>query len=209
MTIETLGTLDATSGTERAEQQSPERSMISLGRGSGRPLQHKPERELRPCAMEAIEHHANPEIVEPDQAKRMQTSMSHLMPDASCLMPQAIEKIIAKDILRHTKAIWQKSDQFGFLPGRNTMGAIVKVIDDWKRALDKKKTIHAVFFDHSSISRRDPSETSQNKTENQTAHSINNNNNLRYPNPSINPVPALCIQSKKYQRSKNTQQQNA
>ncbi len=26
------------------------------------------------------------------------------------------------------------------------MGAIVKVIDDWERALDSKETIHAVFF---------------------------------------------------------------
>jgi hypothetical protein len=28
----------------------------------------------------------------------------------------------------------------------------------------------------------------------------NNNSNHRYSNPSINPVPALCIQSQKYQR---------
>jgi hypothetical protein len=63
--------------------------------------------------------------------------------------------------------------------------------------------------DHGSISSRDPSETSQNKTENQTAHSINNNSNLRYPNSIINLVPALCIQSQKYQRPKNAQQQNA
>jgi hypothetical protein len=64
----------------------------------------------------------------------------------SCL-GKAMEKIIAKDILRHTKAIWKKSDQF--LPGRNTMHVIVKVIDDWERALDNKETIHAVFFDFS------------------------------------------------------------
>jgi hypothetical protein len=50
-----------------------------------------------------------------------------------------------------------------------------------------------------SISSRDPSETPQKKTETQTAHSNNNNGNLRYPNPIINPVPALCIQSQKYQ----------
>jgi hypothetical protein len=57
-----------------------------------------------------------------------------------------MEKIIAKDILRHTKALWRKSDQFGFLPDRNTMDAIVKVIDDWERALDNKETIHAAFY---------------------------------------------------------------
>jgi hypothetical protein len=62
--------------------------------------------------------------------------------------------------------------------------------------------------DHNSISRRDPSETPQNKTKNQTAHSINKNSNLRYPNPIINPVLTLCIQSQKYQWPKNTQQQN-
>jgi ribonuclease P/MRP protein subunit RPP40 len=38
------------------------------------------------------------------------------------------------------KAIWQKSDQFGFLPDRNTMDAI-----DWERSLDNKETIHVVF----------------------------------------------------------------
>jgi hypothetical protein len=55
--------------------------------------------------MEEIEHHPNPESDEPDQAKRMQTSMSHLMPGQSN----------GKD----------HRDQFGFLPGRNTMDAIV------------------------------------------------------------------------------------
>jgi hypothetical protein len=97
-------------------------------------------KKLCPCAMEAFEHRSNPESDEPDQAKRMQTSMSNLT-------GKAISKIIAKDILRHTKAIWQKSDHFGFLPGRNSRAAVVKVIDDWEHALDKKETIHAIFFD--------------------------------------------------------------
>ncbi len=49
----------------------------------------------------------------------------------------------------------------------------------------------------------------QKKTENQTAHYINNNGNLRYPNPIIYPVAALCIQSQKYQWPKNTPHRNA
>jgi hypothetical protein len=52
-----------------------------------------------------------------------------------------MEKFIAKNVLRQTKAIWRMSDQFGFLPGNNTMDAIVKVIDDWERALDTKEAI--------------------------------------------------------------------
>ncbi len=74
---------DQSCGTGRVEQQSPERSTISLRGGGGRPFQHKPKRELRSSAMEAIEHHSNPESDEPDQAKRMQTSLSHLMPGQS------------------------------------------------------------------------------------------------------------------------------
>jgi hypothetical protein len=33
--------------------------------------------------MKEIEHHSNPESDEPNQAKRMQTSMSHVMPAQS------------------------------------------------------------------------------------------------------------------------------
>jgi hypothetical protein len=73
-----LGTLDASNGTGRVEQPSPKKSHISLGRRSGKSLQNKPERKLSPIAMEAIEHHSKPESDEPDQAKRMQTSLSHL-----------------------------------------------------------------------------------------------------------------------------------
>jgi hypothetical protein len=57
--------------------------------------------------------------------------------------------------------------------------------------------------------RRIETTTAAYHVENQTAHSINNNSEFRYPNSSINPVLALCIQSQKYQRPKNTQQQNA
>jgi hypothetical protein len=40
------------------------------------------------------------------------------------------------------RPVWLFTRQF-------TMGAIVKVIEDWERALDNKETIHAVFFDFS------------------------------------------------------------
>ena len=33
------------------------------------------------------------------------------------------------------------------LPGRNTMDALITVIDDWTKAIDVKSTVHAVFFD--------------------------------------------------------------
>jgi hypothetical protein len=69
----------------------------------------------------------------------MQTSLFHLIPGKS-----HVEDHREGHIASHE---WQKSDQFGFLPGRNTMDAIVKVIDDWERALDNKETIHAFFFD--------------------------------------------------------------
>jgi hypothetical protein len=34
------------------------------------------------------------------------------------------------------------------MPGKCTMDAIVQVIEDWERAVDEEKTIHAVFFDY-------------------------------------------------------------
>ena len=37
--------------------------------------------------------------------------------------------------------------QYGFLPGRNTMDAIIKVLEDWERAKESEMTTHAVFQD--------------------------------------------------------------
>jgi hypothetical protein len=93
--------------------------------------------------MKAIEHHSNPESFKPDQAKRMQTSLFHLMPGQSNRKDHHEEHIASH------QDKWQKSDQFGSLTGRKTMDAIVKVIEDRERALDNKETIHAVFFDFS------------------------------------------------------------
>ena len=46
----------------------------------------------------------------------------------------------------HTKSIWLHNNQFGFLHGRSTMGAIIKVIEDWSQAADRQLT-HGIFYD--------------------------------------------------------------
>jgi hypothetical protein len=43
--------------------------------------------------------------------------------------------------------IWLTNKQFGFLPGRSTMDAIIEVLDDWNFAKDQKRAIIAIFFD--------------------------------------------------------------
>ena len=43
--------------------------------------------------------------------------------------------------------ICKTNKQYGFLPNKNTMDAIVKVIDEWEHAIDQGQTIHSVFFD--------------------------------------------------------------
>jgi pterin-4a-carbinolamine dehydratase len=58
-----------------------------------------------------------------------------------------LERLIAWFILDHTKHIWLNNNQFGFLPGRSTMDAIIKVIEDWSQAKDHKKVTRAIFFD--------------------------------------------------------------
>jgi hypothetical protein len=58
-----------------------------------------------------------------------------------------LERIIVREILKYTKDLWKSNKQYGFLPGRNTMDALIKVIDDWTKSIDDKSTVHAVFFD--------------------------------------------------------------
>ena len=58
-----------------------------------------------------------------------------------------LERIIVREILKYTKHLWKSNKQYGFLPGRNTMDALITVIDDWTKAIDVKSTVHAVFFD--------------------------------------------------------------
>jgi len=60
---------------------------------------------------------------------------------------KVFERIIVKQVLNHTKSLWANNKQYGFLPGRNTMDALMQVIEDWEKARDEKKTVHAVFFD--------------------------------------------------------------
>ena len=57
------------------------------------------------------------------------------------------QRILVKFILNTTKHIWINNKQFGFLPARCTMDAIVQVIEDFARAKDLHKQIIAIFFD--------------------------------------------------------------
>ena len=52
-----------------------------------------------------------------------------------------------QEILKLTKKLWTTNKQNGFLAGRNTMDAIIKVLEDWERAKDTGITTHAVFYD--------------------------------------------------------------
>ena len=54
---------------------------------------------------------------------------------------KVFERILAKFIISITKHIWQNDKQYGFLPGRSTMDAIIHVIDDWYYAKEENKAI--------------------------------------------------------------------
>ena len=75
-------------------------------------------------------------------------SPSDLRPIAlTAIMSKVAERLIVKEILNHTKEIWKDNKQHGFLPGRNTMDALIQVIDEWEKAKDANNTVHAVFYD--------------------------------------------------------------
>ena len=57
------------------------------------------------------------------------------------------ERIIAKWIFQHTKTIWRTNKQYGFLPGKSTVDAVIQVIDDWGFAVDRNIKLLAIFFD--------------------------------------------------------------
>lgn len=42
-----------------------------------------------------------------------------------------LERIVVREIINATTKVWKSNKQYGFLPGKNTMDAIIKVIDDW------------------------------------------------------------------------------
>ncbi len=52
------------------------------------------------------------------------------------------ESIIVREILDHTKQLRKTNNQYGFLPGRNTMDAL---IEDWENQETKRKQ-HTPFF---------------------------------------------------------------
>ncbi|XP_065658804.1 uncharacterized protein LOC136083336 [Hydra vulgaris] len=60
---------------------------------------------------------------------------------------KVFESIITIFIVHHTKHIWVSNKQFGILPGRCTMDAIIQIIEDWSHAKDNNKSIYAIFFD--------------------------------------------------------------
>ena len=59
------------------------------------------------------------------------------------------ERILSNQMLHRTRDIWLTNDQHGFLPGKCTSDATTKVIDDWSRAMDRKQTVYAIFFEFS------------------------------------------------------------
>ena len=63
-------------------------------------------------------------------------------------MCKVFEKIIAHIIIIRTTHIWRTNRQHGFLPGKCTMDALIKVLFDIGKALDDgKSTVIAIFFD--------------------------------------------------------------
>ena len=57
------------------------------------------------------------------------------------------QRVLAKYIVTITSKIWETNKQYGFLPGRSTMDAILQVIEDWSKASDQHKQLLAIFFD--------------------------------------------------------------
>lgn len=64
---------------------------------------------------------------------------------------KAFERGIAKYIISITTqaGIWRTNKQYGFLPSRSTMDAIIQVIENWSHAKDANENTYAIFFDFS------------------------------------------------------------
>ena len=62
-------------------------------------------------------------------------------------LSKTFERVLAKYIVGLTQKIWENNSQYGFLPKKSTMDAIVQVIDDWGETKDRKDEITAIFFD--------------------------------------------------------------
>ena len=63
------------------------------------------------------------------------------------ILDKTYQRVIAQYIISYTKDIWLNNKQYGFLPKRSTMDAIIQVLDDWSDAKDKHKEIFAIFYD--------------------------------------------------------------
>ena len=70
--------------------------------------------------------------------------------------PISVLPIVSKLIERHIKNIVEEflrsnapisSRQWGFMSNRSTVSALIKVVDDWQRALDQGYEVCVVFFD--------------------------------------------------------------
>jgi hypothetical protein len=73
---------------------------------------------------------------------------SHFRPIALCSeVAKVVERGISQFIHSITWKLWRLNKQYGFIPGKSTMDAIVQVIEDWNLALDEKLIIIAIFFD--------------------------------------------------------------
>ncbi len=126
ITIDTLGTLDASkaAGSDELNNRVLKEARFHFGEVVADLFSTSLGESFVPSQWKQLSIIPKPKVVNP-------TKPSECRPVCltSCL-EKTIEKTIEKDILRHTKAIWQESDLFGFLAGRNIMDAIVKVIDD-------------------------------------------------------------------------------
>ena len=58
-----------------------------------------------------------------------------------------MESLILRYIFQTTNKIWLLNNQYGFLPGFNTMDAIAQVNEDYDRKTDKKTQVYAISFD--------------------------------------------------------------
>ena len=54
-------------------------------------------------------------------------------------------KAVLETYLQTNAPISEK--QWGFMCGRSTVSALIRVVDDWQRALDRGNEVCAVFFD--------------------------------------------------------------
>jgi hypothetical protein len=65
---------------------------------------------------------------------------------------KVFEWIIIREKLNHTKKNGDTNKQNKFLPRRNTMDALVQVIEDWGKARDEKKAINFLNLQNHSTS---------------------------------------------------------